>query len=438
MPQPDYRRILLESILPWWESHGADDVYGGVLTCFDNEGRLLSTDKYTWSQGRWAWLAAEICELADDGIVPVDPRPWRRRAVETAGFLLDHAVRPDATTRFVTGREGRSARDAPDADDLSVLADLFAVLGMGAGLRAGLPESARALEAATRILGHVAEAAQAGSYASAPYPVPDGYDSMSTWMNLFHTASELLRARDAVPGRPEWGAVEQIRDAAAVRLAGPEGFLTGQHGPHRADWVDLKARDARHRGTLLNRHRTPGHMLELVWMMIHAERDGGPHLGRDHALGLAARALELGWDGDRGGLLRFTDVDGGPPVPIAPGGRRPAYEQLICDTWSTKLWWVHAEAMYTTALLADITGSESMAGWAGRIADYTLRTFPDPAGQEWIQIRSRNGAPLDEVVALPVKDPFHITRSLIHLIRLCHNHDLAQGKGTSNNASATA
>lgn len=438
MPQPDYRQILLGSILPWWESHGADDVYGGVLTCFDNQGRLLSTDKYTWSQGRWAWLAAEISELADDSMVPVNPGPWRRRAVETAGFLLRHAVRRDATTRFVTGREGRSARDAPDAEDLSVLADLFAVLGIGAGLRAGLPDAARGLEAATGILVHVAEAVQAGSYASAPYPVPDGYDAMSTWMNLFHTASELLRARDCLPGRPEWSAVEHIRDTAAVRLAGPQGFLAGEDGPDRADWVDLEARDAEHRGTLLNRHRTPGHMLELVWMMIHAERGGGPHLDRHRALGLAARALELGWDSAYGGLLRFTDVDGGPPGPAAPAGPRPAYEQLICDTWSTKLWWVHAEALYTTALLADMAGSENMAGWAARIADYTLRTFPDPAGQEWIQIRSRNGKPLDEVVALPVKDPFHITRSLIHLIRLRHDHDATQGKGARNNASATA
>lgn len=44
-----------------------------------------------------------------------------------------------------------------------------------------------------------------------------------------------------------------------------------------------------------------------------------------------------------------------------------------------------------------------------------MATFPDPDGQEWIQIRSRDGSPLDEVVALPVKDPMHIARSLLLL-----------------------
>lgn len=84
-------------------------------------------------------------------------------------------------------------------------------------------------------------------------------------------------------------------------------------------------------------------------------------------------------------------------------------------TWDTKLWWVHAEAMYSTALLAVRTGSQELARWADRMREYTLGTFPDPDGNEWLQIRSRDGSPLDEVVALPVKDPMHIARSLLLL-----------------------
>jgi N-acylglucosamine 2-epimerase len=35
---------------------------------------------------------------------------------------------------------------------------------------------------------------------------------------------------------------------------------------------------------------------------------------------------------------------------------------------------------------------------------------------EWIQIRNRKGEPEEKVVALPVKDPFHVTRVFIHII----------------------
>jgi N-acylglucosamine 2-epimerase len=38
--------------------------------------------------------------------------------------------------------------------------------------------------------------------------------------------------------------------------------------------------------------------------------------------------------------------------------------------------------------------------------------------REWLQIRTRDGAPQDKVVALPVKDPFHITRNLVLILEL--------------------
>ena len=37
---------------------------------------------------------------------------------------------------------------------------------------------------------------------------------------------------------------------------------------------------------------------------------------------------------------------------------------------------------------------------------------------EWIQIRQRDGSPLNKVVALPVKDPMHVARAFILCIDL--------------------
>ena len=44
----------------------------------------------------------------------------------------------------------------------------------------------------------------------------------------------------------------------------------------------------------------------------------------------------------------------------------------------------------------------------------------DPEIREWVQIRKRDGSPQDKVVALPVKDPFHITRNLILILELLY------------------
>ena len=93
----------------------------------------------------------------------------------------------------------------------------------------------------------------------------------------------------------------------------------------------------------------------------------------------------------------------------------------MVDTWDTKLWWPHAEALYTTALLSGATGRDDVAGWHEKLARYTMGTFPAGPGEEWIQIRRRDGSPLDATVALPVKDPFHIARSFLLLVELLHN-----------------
>jgi N-acylglucosamine 2-epimerase len=94
------------------------------------------------------------------------------------------------------------------------------------------------------------------------------------------------------------------------------------------------------------------------------------------------------------------------------------YEALVEKTWDTKLWWVHVEALYAARLLAERFGRADLGDWADRLGAYTLDTFPQPQGGEWIQIRDRHGAPLDKVVALPVKDPFHIARALLLMTEL--------------------
>jgi N-acylglucosamine 2-epimerase len=126
--------------------------------------------------------------------------------------------------------------------------------------------------------------------------------------------------------------------------------------------------------------------------------------------------MDHSWDAEKGGIFRFIDREGG-----EPRGRLidDPYEKLLQKTWDTKLWWVHSEAAAVTAIAARRHGVTACEPWHERIWDYALSTFPGgDAGEEWVQIRNRDGSPRDEVVALPVKDPFHITRNLMQLVEL--------------------
>jgi N-acylglucosamine 2-epimerase len=405
-----YRAHLENDVLAWWLLHGPDRELGGVRSCFANSGdTLASTDKYTWSQGRWVWLLARLWQTGRRGLISVDADDLLAQAVATGEFVAGHALLGNGTTAYLTARDGTVKPYGQDGDPhASVFADLFAALGFAGLQRAlgegGLPATRPWGELAEALLVSAYERVLAGTAKSEPYPVDPRFRCFAEPMMLMHTAAEL----HAATGSPRSGEIA----VATARMALAGGFVTG------TDVRDLAPKRPGLEATLLARHRTPGHLLEFLWFLTHAcaqvpgltDAVNGPEWVVEAALA----ALTLGWD-ERGGLLRYVDVEGGAPRGDLLGDR---YEDLVVRTWDTKLWWPHAEALYATALLAARHDNAELAAWHGRIHDYTFRTFPEGAGREWTQIRDRDGSPLDKVVALPVKDPFHIARALLLLVEL--------------------
>lgn len=405
------RRHLEDVILTWWDRNGADDIHGGVFTCFSNRGRPESHEKYTWSQGRWAWLCAEVARDARAGLLDVDPATWSGRAIKTAQFVSDHAVLPGGLTAFRTSALGDPLPSGPNGElSTSVFADLFAALGLAGASR--LPECpdglrARFVEQADAILASAAVRIRDRTAQSAPYPVRSGFTDMAGPMTLLHVASELSKASGS-------SASSQTLNYALAELLQGHG-KPPLWGTDR--WWEFRPDAPGDSASLLARHKTPGHLLECLWMAIDAADAAVDPIDLPTWLpDLARHALDIGWDERDGGLFRYVDETGGAPRGRLFGDDR--YELLVQDTWDTKLWWVHVEAMYATRLLARRYDDPELERWSSTITDYTMRTFPDPAGQEWIQIRDRGGRPLDKVVALPVKDPFHIARTLLLLNRL--------------------
>lgn len=400
-----YRNHLVDDVVAWWMKNGPDDQYGGVLSCWDNAGKtLVSTDKYTWSQGRWIWLTSRIAAAARSGVLDLDPAPYLHQARSTAAFVRDRAVRPDGTTAYVTDRTGTAKEPvAGQGVSVSVFADLFAALGF-AGLAQTDPEWGGPAES---ILLAAAERIEAGTFRSEPYPVPAGHASFALPMILLGVGEQVHRATGSERS------LAVVRDAVT---AIEKTFLRG------VEVVEMPPRSADREDTLLARHRAPGHTLEALWFLQHAADLAPDTLADrpDQLCDLAVRACELGWDEEYGGLFRYVDADGG-----EPRGRSTddPYEALVVATWDTKLWWPHAEALYTTALLSRATGRADVARWQEELHRYTMGTFPAGTGEEWIQIRRRDGSPLDATVALPVKDPFHIARSLLLLVELLTEND---------------
>jgi N-acylglucosamine 2-epimerase len=65
-----------------------------------------------------------------------------------------------------------------------------------------------------------------------------------------------------------------------------------------------------------------------------------------------------------------------------------------------------------------LTGEPWCLEWYERIHDWSFRHFPLNPGGEWFQRLDREGNPIQDLIALPVKDPFHLPRAVLLILQL--------------------
>jgi N-acylglucosamine 2-epimerase len=410
-----YAQHLSEDVLSWWLANAVDRQYGGVFTFWNGTGtELKSTDKYVWSQGRWVWTLAALSRLARRGLVSgVDSAELLRLAEQSAEFLKNSAILDDGTCANFVTREGKPTLGfTGSAMHSSVYADLFVALGF-AGLARELNSAAWA-ERAEQLLLTAAGRIADGSAVTAPYPVRPGFTGFGPQMILINTATEVFRVtRSEASARIALAAAQELRNRF---------FSDGLDSPELKTSVPDLAE------TVEARHRNPGHVLESLWFIVDAsevipgaEEMLGGGLKR-WLLDVLDHECSRGWDDEFGGLLRFVDKDGGQPHGTSSD---TAYERTVLDSWDSKLWWPHNEALYTALLLWTRTGDARAMAWFRRLDDYTFSKFPAGAGNEWNQILTRPGVPgePDPRALLPVKDPYHLMRSLLLLVELSDELD---------------
>jgi N-acylglucosamine 2-epimerase len=405
-----YRDHLERSVLPFWLGRAVDHQRGGVFNCIDNvSGERVSDDKFVWSQARWAWTMAHAARMAERGLLSLPHAELLGHARATADFLLRHAFLEDGAVAYLLTADGEKKEFYPGkGHDLSFFGDGFVILAL-AGVARATGEPAyleRALESYDGLRRRLAE----GRVRSEPYPLPAGCRAHAWPMIMLNVAQELERALAAASHpRSASLAVDGLADMDAVL----DGFVREDGLVQEVACDRDGVGDA---GGLLTRHVTPGHAIESMWfVMEQAARHGRPDAVATAAR-VVARSFEAGWDPVHGGLFRYV-------VPGEEAPKGPAdgpFERLILDTWDTKIWWPQSEALYATLLGQALTGDTALGALHDTMFAYAFRVFPhpDPAIGEWIQIRDREGRPLDKVVGLPVKDPYHLTRNLMFLLEL--------------------
>jgi len=377
-----YRELLLEGVVPFWASHGVDREHGGVLSCLTESGERISTDKYIWSQARWVWVCAALYNR-------IERRPeflqWARETIE---FLLRHGRDDHGQWVYRTTRDGGILEGAT-----SIYSDCFVVYGLSEYCRA-VPD-ARCLALARSTFAEIQRRVEApGFSATAPYPLPPNRRNHGVPMILTEVAHELARTTGD-------SAIGAAADEYSRRVM--QYFVRLE----RKCLLEFLDRDYREVPAPEGTFVMPGHAIESMWFTMHRARTRNDLPTIRAAAEVIRWHLEKGWDADHGGLLLGIDAEGNPP---------------FFPHSDTKIWWPHTEALYALLLTHTLTGERWSETWYERVHAWAFQHFSMPETGEWRQRLDRRGHAMNTVVALPVKDPFHLPRMLILGLELLAPH----------------
>ena len=96
----------LERCVNFWLKNGMDHEYGGVYTCLDRYGKIYSTDKSVWMQGRCGWIFAYLCHVY--GV----KQEWLDASKSCLDFMEKYCINREAGDRmyFTVTFDGKPLR----------------------------------------------------------------------------------------------------------------------------------------------------------------------------------------------------------------------------------------------------------------------------------------------------------------------------------------
>lgn len=406
-----YENELCQNILPFWLDRCEDRVNGGYFNCFTNDGKtLVSTDKYTWSQGRFLWTFSKLAQM-ERTFSSAQRANFLRLAKSGRDFLVKHCFLPDQPLRCVFLMEADGTPkyvDGFDMLDMSIYADGFVMGGLCQySLAAGDEESYRI---ARPLYESIMQRYESFQYRTLPYPISSQYVMHGFYMSRILHSYDITRAAQVF--EPDYAAQTRLRLKSSIDLL--LKMLVDEEDTLR----EVVYRDGSRVEGIFGNHSNPGHICEEMWFIHHAATLLGDDSYTQRCSRILKKALTIGWDSQYGGLYHFCDCRGGEPLPGQQDPTQEVIYQQLMSGWQDKLWWVHSEALYSTLLYGNLTQDPELKDWYHRIFQYTFdkHSNPDREVREWIQILTRDGTPQQKVTALPVKDPFHITRNLIYIL----------------------
>ncbi len=388
-------RDELKRSVDFWLEHGLDGEHGGVYTCLDREGRIFSTDKSVWMQGRCGWIFAYLCTV-------YGKRPeWLEASRSCLDFLEEHCVNHEKGGRLyftVTG-DGQPLRQRRycHSENFYTIANAEYYANTGDEVR--LQRARRAYEMVYNLNNGLIED---------PVGMPPKTEPATRRSRAFGDPMIYLNVTSVMrrcdPERKE------LYDSRARECV--DQILRYHYHPELKCTLETVAPDGTPQiDTVAGRVVNPGHDIEGSWFLADQANYTGDKALYQTAIDIFDFAINAGWDKEYGGLLYFIDCLGWPPE---------AYEHDM------KLWWPHNEILIATMTFYRDTGDQRFLDWFETTADYAEKHFADPDFGEWYGYLRRDGLPTQPACkGSTFKGPFHVPRCLIMVDQLMNQVEAA-------------
>ncbi len=368
-----YYDALTKEVIPFWLKHSIDKS-GAINNCISEEGKVLSKDRYIWSQGRALWTFSAMYNRIEKN------EKYLNVAKGLFEYLISIGARDDGKWNYLYNEKGEVLQE-----DISIYVDGFVLAGMTEYYAATGDETA--LETALKIYECTKRQMEnPGSYSVAPYVIPKGTKTHGVNMifsYFYHCLAKVSKRDD----------IRQYSHKLAMEV------LDEFYVKEKDAILEFVTTDGKFTDTPEGRSCVPGHAIECMWFLINIFEDHNEQENIKKCCSLIKRHLELAWDKEKGGLILALDIDGKVPV----FWNKPTY----------KPWWVQLEALVATLYAYKHTQDEEFIIWHKKVYDYAFSHYPTPYG-DWYNWLDNDGN-IGESAALPVKDPFHLPRALMHL-----------------------
>ena len=372
----------LKRCVDFWLKNGMDSVYGGVYTCLDREGKIYSTDKSVWMQGRCAWIFAYLCHVYGK------KDEWMAASKSCLDFMEAYCINREAGNRmyFTVTADGKPLRQRrycfSEAFYAIANAEYYGLTGEKVYL-----DRARSAYNLYWNVNH----GMPDPVGMPPKTIPETRTgrAFGTPMIILNVIGVLLRVDEENKAEYEERSAQCVEEIFKYHVHPELKCVLENVAPDGTARLDFTE------GRIVN----PGHDIEGVWFLLEqAQRTGDSSLV-PKAEQIFNWAIEAGWDKEYGGLLYFVDCLGRPPE---------AYEHDM------KLWWPHDEILISSLMLYRDTGKEEYLDWFFKTLDYTKTYFSDPEYGEWYGYLRRDGKPTQPPCkGSTFKGPFHLPRMLI-------------------------